>query len=90
MKILLVPLLLMAGLNLAQAENAPLATPPTAEQVRSTWQSLTPEQKAAWGALSDEENSARKAATKAQLQPYRSGMQSKMQACMSHRPFGRR
>ena len=75
MKILLVPLLLMAGLNLAQAEDAPLATPPTAEQVRSTWQTLTPEQQAE---------------TKAQLQPYRSNMQSKMQACMSHRPFGRR
>ena len=75
MKILLVPLLLMAGLNLAQAEDAPLATPPTAEQVRSTWQTLTPEQQAA---------------TKDQLQPSRSGKQSKMQACMSHRPFGRR
>ena len=105
MKTLLIPLLLMVGLNLAHAEDAALSTPPSAEQARATWQAMTPEQQAAakamaksqaeekkvaWGALSDEEKSAKQAAAKEKLQPYREGMHTKMQARMANHPFGRR
>ena len=105
MKTVLISLLLMAGLNLAHAEDATSSTPPGAEQARATWQAMTPEQqaaakamaksqveekKAAWGTLSDEEKSAKQAAAKEKLQPYREGMQGKMQARMANRPFGRR
>ena len=105
MKTPLISLLLIAGLNLAHAEEAATTTTPSAEQARATWQAMTPEQqaaakamaksqaeekKAAWGALSDEEKSAKQAAAKEKLQPYRAAMQTKMQERMANRPFGRR
>lgn len=104
MKTPLISLLLIAGLNLAHAEEATMTTP-TAEQARATWQAMSPEQqaaakamaksqaeekKAAWGALSEEEKSAKQAAAQEKLQPYRSAMQTKMQERMANRPFGRR
>jgi hypothetical protein len=105
MKTALIPLLLIAGLNLAHAEDAASTTALTAEQARVTWQAMTPEQqaaakamaksqatekKAAWGALSDEDKSAKQATAKEKWQPTREAMQTKMQARMVNRPFGRR
>lgn len=101
MKTVLTTLLMIAGLGAAYADE----TPPTPEQARATWNAMTPaqqaaakamaqsqleEKKAAWGALSDEEKAAKQAAAKDQLQPARDAMQTKIQARMAGRPFGRR
>lgn len=100
MKTVLIPLFLIAGMNLAHAEES-TATTPSAEQAHATWQAMTPEQqaaakammkeqaqdkKAAWGALSPEEQAARKAAARQKITPYRASMQTRMAA----RPFGQR
>ena len=100
MKTTMLSLLLLTSLNLAHAGETPSSVP-NAEQARSTWQAMTPEQqaaakammkesgqekKAAWGALSDEDKAARLAAVKEKMQPYR----AQMQARMASRPFGRR
>lgn len=105
MKTILIPLLLISGLNLAHAEDAASTTAHTAEQARATWQAMTPEQQAAskamaksqaeekktaWGALPDEDKSAKQAAAKQKLQPTREAMQSKMQMRMANSPFGHR
>jgi hypothetical protein len=100
MKTQLIPLLLLAALNLAHADEM-TATLPSEEQARSTWQAMTPEQqaaaktmvkeqgqekKAAWGDLSDEGKAAKQATAKAMLQPYRTAMQARMVS----RPYGHR
>lgn len=105
MKAPLISLLLIAGLNLAHAEDTAVPTSLTADQARATWQAMSPEQqaaaktmaksqaeekKAAWGTLSDEEKSAKQAAAQEKLQPYRAAMQTKIQERMVNRPFGRR
>lgn len=105
MKTVLVPLLLIAGMNLAHAQEASATTSPSAEQARATWQAMTPEQQAAakamarneaqqkqaaWGALTPEEQAAKQAAAKEKMQPYRESMQGRMQARTGGRPFGHR
>lgn len=105
MKTLLIPLLMITGINLAHADEAISTGSPSAEQGRAVWQSMTSEQQAearataktaaqeqrvAWGALSPEEKSIKQAAAREKLQPYRDTMQAKMQERLSSRPFGRR
>lgn len=105
MKTVLIPLLLIAGMNLSFADDATPTTLPTPEQARATWQAMTPEQQAAakamakteaqqkqaaWGALTPEEQAAKQAAARAKMQPYREAMQGRMQARMGSRPFGHR
>jgi len=100
MKTGLIPLLLIAALNVAHAEEA-TPTLASAEQARSTWQAMSTEQqaaaktmmkeqgqekKAAWGTLSDEDKASKQAAAKDMLQPYRASMQTRM----ASRPFGHR
>lgn len=105
MKTLLPPLLLIAGLSAAHADDTAPAAAASAEQARATWQAMSPEQQAAakamarsqaeektaaWGALSAEEKAAKQAAAKDRLQPVREDMQARVQARMAGRPFGRR
>lgn len=100
MKTTLIPLLLLAALNLAHAEETTPAQA-SAEQARSTWQAMSTDQQAAaktmmketgqekktaWGALSNEGKASKQAAAKDTLQPYRASMQARM----ASRPFGRR
>ncbi len=104
-KTVLIPLLLIAGMNLAQADDTTPTTLPSPDQARATWQAMTPEQQAAakamakseaqqkqaaWGALTPEEQAAKKAAAQEKMQPYREAMQGRMQARMGSRPFGHR
>jgi len=105
MKTVLIPLLLIAGMNLSFADDTTPTMLPTAEQAHATWQAMTPEQQAAakamarseaqqkqaaWGALTPEEQAAKQAAAQAKMQPYREAMQGRMQARMGSRPFGHR
>lgn len=105
MKTVLIPLLLIAGMKLAHAEEATSATVPNAEQARATWQAMTPEQQAAakamarneaqqkqaaWGALSPEEQAAKQAAAREKARATRESMQGKVHARLGSRPFGRR
>ena len=102
MKTVLIPLLLIAGMNLSHADDT-TSTTPTPEQARATWQAMTPEQQAAvkamakteaqqkqaaWGALTPEEQAAKKSAAQEKMQPYRASMQNRMQARMGNRSFG--
>lgn len=103
MKTILIPLLLIAGLNPAHAEDTTAI--PSAEQARATWSAMTPEQQAAakamaktqadskktaWGALSDEEKSATQAAAREAVQPYRDAMQTTMRSRSGARAWARR
>lgn len=103
MKTILIPLLLIAGLNPAHAEDT--TAMPSADQARATWSAMTPEQQAAtkamattqaeskrtaWGALSDEEKSARQSAAREAVQPYRDAMQTNMPSRSGARVLGRR
>ncbi|MBI3431151.1 MAG: hypothetical protein HY018_02925 [Hydrogenophilales bacterium] len=105
MKTVMIPLLLIAGMNLAHADDTTSTTLPTPEQARATWQSMTPEQQAAaksmarnealqkqaaWGALTPEQQAAKQAAAREKMQPYRESMQGRMQGRMGSRPFGQR
>lgn len=64
----MIPLLLLAGMNLANAQETSVTTsPPGPEQARATWQALTPEQQA-----------AKQAAVQGKMQPYSEPMQSRM------------
>lgn len=105
MKTVLIPLLLIVGMNLVHAQETSATTASTPEQARATWQAMTPEQQAAakamakteaqqkqaaWGALTPEEQAAKQAAAREKMQPYRESMQSRMQARMGSRPFGHR
>jgi hypothetical protein len=72
-------LLLIAALNLAHAQETSATKMPGAEQARATWRGLTPEQQ-----------TAKQAAAREMMQPYRESMQSPIQARMGRRPFGHR
>ena len=80
MKTVLAALSMIAGLNVAHADELEL-TQPQREGKR-----------AAWGALSDEGKAAKQAAAKAKLQLNHEAMQTnmQMQMHMPNRPFGRR